>query len=158
MNSVSNVHSSLKNPHLVFLFGLGLVPRLLLLGFGPWQDPERAMQPDSYRYLLLAENLRDHQTFGLLGPGGLMHQSIVRLRAANGTLPPSDQNGLRPESFRTPGYPVFIAIIQFLGGGIRTVLLVQCLMGAAVAVLAALIGQSLGLSTRAAFLVGLLWA
>jgi len=158
MNSISNIPSSLTFRHLACLFGLALVPRLVLLGFGPWQDPERAMQPDSYRYLLLAENLREHQTFGLLGPGGLMHQSIVRLRAANGTLPPSDSNGLRPESFRTPGYPVFIAVIQWMGGGIRTVLFIQCLLGSAVAVLAAMIGQSLGLSFRSAFLVGLFWA
>jgi hypothetical protein len=144
--------------HLACLFGLAIVPRLLLLGFGPWQDLERAMQPDSYRYLLLAENLREHRTFGLLGPGGLVHQSVVRLRAENGTLPPTDANGLRPESFRTPGYPAFIALVQSLGGGIRTVLLIQCLMGAAMAGLAALIGQSLGLSARGALLVGLLWA
>ncbi len=158
MNSVSNATARLTIRHLACLFGLALVPRLLLLGFGPWQDAERAMQPDSYRYLLLAENLREHQTFGLLGPGGLVHQSVVRLRAENGTLPPTDTNGLRPESFRTPGYPAFIALIQSLGGGIRTVLLIQCLMGAAITGLAALIGQSLGLSARGAFLVGLLWA
>jgi hypothetical protein len=157
MNSAWNApHLTIR--HLACLFGLALVPRLLLLAFGPWQDAERAMQPDSYRYLLLAENLREHQTFGLLGPGGLVHQSVVRLRAENGTLPPTDANGLRPESFRTPGYPVFIALVQSLGGGIRTVLFVQCLMGAAMAGLAALIGQSLGLPARCAFLIGLLWA
>src|SRR5262249_29256025 len=38
------------------------------------------------------------------------------------------------------------------------VLLVQCLMGAALACLAAFIGRSLGLSHRGAILVGLLWA
>src|SRR6516225_9502029 len=84
MYSASNAFPNLTIRHMVFLFVLALLPRALLLGFGPWQDPERAMQPDSYRYLLLAQNLREHQTFGLLGPGGLMHQSIVRLRGRTG--------------------------------------------------------------------------
>lgn len=140
------------------LFGLALVPRLLLLGFGPWQDSDRAMRSDSQRYLRLAKNLREHHTFGLRGPGGLMHQSVVRLRAANGTLPAADANGLRPESFRTSGYPAFIALIEFIGGSVRAVLLIQCLTGAVMACLAASIGQWLGLSARSSFLVGLLWA
>jgi len=131
---------------------------MLLLGFGPWQQPDRAIHADSQRYLLLAENLREHHTFGLRGPGGLMHQSVVRLRAANGTLPPADANGLRPESFRTPGYPAFIALVESLGGDIRAVLIIQCLLGAATASLAAFVGQSLGLSARGAIVVGIIWA
>jgi hypothetical protein len=130
----------------------------LFLFLGPWQHPGRAFQPDSYRYLLLAETLRKHHTFGLPEPEGLVHQSIVKLRAENGTLPPADADGLRPESFRTPGYPAFIAGIESLGGTVRAVLAIQCLMGAAMAYLAAFIGQSLGLSVRSAFLVGLFWA
>jgi hypothetical protein len=131
---------------------------MLLLGFGPWQEPDRAIHADSQRYLLLAKNLREFHTFGLRGPGGLMHQSVVRLRAGNGTLPDADANGLRPESFRTPGYPAFIALVESFGGGIQTLLLIQCLLGAVSASLAAFIGQSLGLSRRGALLVGLLWA
>jgi hypothetical protein len=150
--------SCLSNRQLAGLFCLALVPRLLLLAFGPWQDPDRALQPDSTRYLNLAENLREHHTFGLRGPGGVMHQSIFRLRAESGTLPAADANGLRPESFRTPGYPFFIALIESLGGNIQTILLIQCFLGAATACLAASIAQSLGLTASSAFLVGLLWA
>jgi hypothetical protein len=159
MNSNSDASgSSLGFRLIVCLFALALVPRLLLLGFGPWQDTDRAKRDDSNRYLQLAENLREHHTFGLRGPGGLVHQSVVRLRAANSTLPPADSNGLRPESFRTPGYPAFIGLIELLGGGIRAVLLIQCLLGAALPCFAASIGRSLGLSVRGSFLIGLLWA
>jgi hypothetical protein len=140
------------------LFILALALRLLLLFSGPWSQPERAEQPDSSRYLLLAENLREYHTFGLEEPDGLIHQAVARLRTANGTLPPADANGLRPESFRTPGYPAFIALVQLLGGGLRAVLMVQCFLGAASACLTAGIAQFLGLSPRAAFLTGLLWA
>jgi hypothetical protein len=140
------------------LFALALTPRLLLLFLGPWQHPGRAFQPDSYRYVLLAEALRRHHSFGLPEPKGLMHQSVAKLRAENGTLPAADADGLRPESFRTPGYPTFIAVIESLGGNVRAVLAIQCLVGAAMACLAAFIGLSLGLSARSAFLVGLLWA
>jgi hypothetical protein len=143
---------------MICLFSLALAPRLLFLFLGPWQHPGRAFQPDSYRYLLLAEALHKHHTFGLPEPEELMHQSIAKLRAENGTLPPADADGLRPESFRTPGYPAFIAVIESLGGKVRAVLAIQCLMGAAMACLAAFIGQSLGLSVRGAFLVGLFWA
>jgi hypothetical protein len=159
MNSLSSAYApGLTIRQMICLFGLALAPRLLFLFLGPWQHPGRAFQPDSYRYLLLAETLRKHHTFGLPEPEGLVHQSIVKLRAENGTLPPADADGLRPESFRTPGYPAFLAVIESLGGNVRAVLAIQCLMGASMACLAAFISQSLGLSARGAFLVGLFWA
>ena len=140
MNSLSSARApSLTIRQMICLFALALTPRLLLLFLGPWQHPGRAFQADSYRYLLLAEALRRHHSFGLPEPKGLMHQSIARLRAENGTLPPADADGLRPESFRTPGYPAFIAAIESLGGSVRAVLAIQCLMGAAMACLAAFI-------------------
>ena len=159
MNSLSsNPASSLTIRQTIGLFALALMPRLLLLFLGPWQHPGRGFQPDSYRYLLLAEALRRHHSFGLPEPEGLMHQSVAKLRAENGTLPPADADGLRPESFRTPGYPLFIAGIESFRGDVSAVLALQCFVGGAMACLAAFIGQSLSLSARSAFLVGLFWA
>ena len=40
-------------------------------------------------------------TIGYLPQDGLVHQAVARLRLGNGTLPPADANGLRPESFRS---------------------------------------------------------
>jgi hypothetical protein len=131
---------------------------LALLFYGPWSQPGLALQADSVRYFQLAENLRLFHTFGLRQEEGLVHQGLASLRAGNGTLPPADANGLRPESFRTPGYPLFIALIQELGGGIRTILVVQCLLGSLLACMVASVARMLGLSIRGAVLAGVIWA
>src|SRR5260370_31391848 len=136
----------LSNGALIFLFVIALAPRLALLSYGPWSQPGRALQPDSFRYLQLAENLREFHTFGLRQEEGLVHQSLASLRAGNGTLPPADGNGLRPESFRTPGYPFLIALIQELEGGIRAILRAQCLLGSIMALVAAGLASTVGLS------------
>src|SRR5438552_3967435 len=98
------------------LFGIALGLRLALLWGGPWEEPKRACRDDSGRYLVLSHNLRTYNTFGKKREDGLVHNAMARLRAANGTLSPPDADGLRPESFRTPGYPLFIAAIELLGG------------------------------------------
>jgi hypothetical protein len=148
----------LSNGALIFLFVIALAPRLALLSYGPWSQPGRALQPDSFRYLQLAENLREFHTFGLRQEEGLVHQSLASLRVANGTLPPADGNGLRPESFRTPGYPFLIALIQELAGGIRTILVMQCLLGSMMACMVASVARTVGLPIRGAVLAGVIWA
>ncbi len=143
---------------LTLLFAAALVPRLALYAIGPERDPERALHADSRRYVVLAKELYTHQTFGKPEEDGLVHQSIARLRLANGTLPAPDANGLRPESFRTPIYPSFLAIVQACGGGLRESLLLQNILGAALTCAVVVVAQAAGVSKPAAELAGLLWA
>jgi hypothetical protein len=148
----------LSSRTLIQLATIALIARAVLLWFGPWGSPRRAFLVDSAPYWHLAENLKDHASFGLRQPEGLVPQSIAALRSANGTLPDPDANGLRHESFRMPGYPAFLAAIMFCGGSIRSVLVVQCLLGSLSACLVAWLAQALGLSIRGAVVAGLLWA
>src|SRR5262245_57867249 len=111
-----------------FLFAAAILSRLVVLFTGPWIDPARVFpfSPDSARYVVLADELLAHQTFGKPVEDGLMHEAVAKLRAANGTLPPPDANGLYPEAFRTPGYPLFLAVCSGRGG-LGLALLAQCL-------------------------------
>src|SRR5687768_4182019 len=103
---------------LALLFAAALLLRLVVLFTGPWADPTRvyAFSPDSPRYVALADTLLAHRAFGKPVEDGLMHLAVERLRRANGTLPPPDANGLYPEAFRTPGYPLFLAAFGGTGG------------------------------------------
>jgi len=82
---------------------------------------------------------------------------VEKLRRDNGTLPPPDANGLTSEAFRTPGYPLFLAVF---GGtsGLRVAYLVQCLLGAFAAVCVVRIAFALDCPSRAALAAGWLWA
>jgi hypothetical protein len=137
---------------------MALVLRFGVLSVGPWHDPGRALEPDSFRYLRLADNLERYSTFGKESEDGLVHVLVQRLRTANATLPPADANGLRPESFRLPAYPVFIAATERVQGDVRLTLVAQCVIGALSAAMAVHIAIALGLSIGAAWIVGLLWA
>jgi hypothetical protein len=144
---------------LAILFAGALVIRLAILFTGPWADPTRIYDfaPDSVRYVALADALLKHHTFGKPGEEGLMHRAVERLRRDNGTLPPPDANGLYPEVFRTPGYPLFLALF---GGtnGLRVAYLVQCLLGAFAATCLVRVALALGCRSRAALVAGWLWA
>jgi hypothetical protein len=141
---------------LLTLLAFGL--RLTLLAFGPGQESSRGKYEDSWRMVLLAENLRRFGSYGKEHEDGLVHKAIARLRADNGTLPAPDPNGLRPESFRPPGYPFFYAAAQSLCSDDRLVLLLQALWGAFLPALVVNIVQALGVSRRGAFVAGGLWA
>lgn len=132
--------------------------RFGLLFVGPWNDINRAMAPDSGRYVTLAENVRSYGTFGKTSEDGLMHAAIARLREGNGTLPPRDDNGLRPESFRTPAYPIYLAAIRAVFGDLRAALVGQCLLGSLAAVLVMGTARRLSISPRASIAAGLVWA
>ena len=138
----------------LILFAVAVVPRLLLLSVGPWQDSERAMFGDSYRHRALAANIALHGRFGLAEeePTRAWY-AVYELRRDNGTLP-RDSLGLIPESFRTPGYALVVAAFA----DSRFVLLLQCVLGAVAAVALGRLGRELGLSPRTAFAAGLLWA
>jgi hypothetical protein len=108
--------------------------------------------------ILLADNLRRYGTYGKPEEDGLVHQGVARLRGGNDTLPAPDANGLRPESFRPPGYSSFLAVVAVCGGDLRGALLVQCLFGAAATYMVVSIALTLGLSQRLSLLAGFLWA
>ena len=143
---------------LILIFTLALLARGALLVAGPARDASLGVVTDSARYITLATNLREYRTFGKAEEEGIVHCAIARLREANGTLPPRDCNGLRPEGFRTPAYPAFIATITAVFNDLRSVMVVQCLLGALAAIAAARVGTALGLSSRGAMVVGLVWA
>jgi 4-amino-4-deoxy-L-arabinose transferase-like glycosyltransferase len=143
---------------MVALVVLALLTRGLCLYFGPWQDPNRAKNPDTNRFLILAENLRRYHTFGMHEEEGLPWRLIAEIRAGNGTLPPADANGLRPESLRTPGYPLFLAAIESCGGSLRAILLAQCLLGGLLCYPVMVIAWSLRLRPLGVYVTGLLWA
>src|SRR5688572_28208490 len=150
---------ALPNRSLVFLFAVGLLLRLVVLFTGPWSHPTRVYPhaPDSPRYVALADTLLTHHTFGKPSEDGLMHGAVEKLRRDNGTLPPPDANGLYSEVFRTPGYPLFLAIF---GGtrGLHVAYLAQCLLGAFSALCLVRIALAMGCRPRAALVAGWLWA
>jgi hypothetical protein len=76
-----------------WLFALVVVPRLIVLILA-WLHPSFCLQPDSYNYLTLADMLRMSHAF---------------------SLDPASQ---LPETFRVPGYPLFLAV--FTGWGLPT--------------------------------------
>jgi hypothetical protein len=142
----------------VGLFGLALLLRMALFLAGPLPDVKRAFGDDSPRYLTLADNLRKYGVFSKQEEEGLVHTTMLRMRDANGTSPRRDGNGLMPESFRTPGYPVFLAVIEAMTSDVRAVLAVQCVLGAFLSCLVASIALAFGLPRRGALLAGILWA
>jgi hypothetical protein len=141
------------------LFAAALALRLAVLFTGPWAHPTRAFaySPDSPRYVALADTLRSHGAFGKPAEEGLMHLAVEQLRRDNGTLPPPGADGLSSEVFRTPGYPLFLAVF---GGtnGLRFAYLAQCLLGAVAAVCVVRIALALDCRPPAALAAGWLWA
>jgi 4-amino-4-deoxy-L-arabinose transferase-like glycosyltransferase len=140
------------------VFGVALGLRLLLLGAGPWRDIDRSMNPDSQRYLVLARNLIAHREFGKAAEDGIVHQDILELRESNGTAPAITASGLRPDSVRTPGYPILLAALLQLTGDLRTVLVFQCILGALIACVVMILAYRLGLGHGAAVIAGMVWA
>lgn len=143
----------------VLVFAGALLVRFAVLFSGPWGDPTRIydFSPDSARYVALADTLLKHRVFGKTVEEGQMHLAVERLRRENGTLPPPDAEGFYPEAFRTPGYPLFLALF---GGtnGLRIAYLAQCLLGSFAALCLVRIALALGCRPRAALVAGWLWA
>ncbi|MCC7407173.1 MAG: glycosyltransferase family 39 protein [Phycisphaeraceae bacterium] len=110
------------------ILALALTGRLGLWAVGPAVDVKRAYEPDTGRYVLLAENLLRYHTFGKAQEDGLVHNAVETIRAERGELEAADKNSLRPELFRTPGYPLLIAGVLGLGMSLGAVLVLQCLL------------------------------
>jgi 4-amino-4-deoxy-L-arabinose transferase-like glycosyltransferase len=104
----------MRNRGLGFVLAFALALRVALLAAG-WSHPDRLMTPDSRHYIALAEGLLD----GRFGQPG------------------------RPEVFRTPGYPAFLAVVFGLGGGARSAAAVQVLLDVGLVGLTYLLGRRL---------------
>lgn len=139
------------------IFVIALLVRTVVLVFGACTDTQRtiAIEPDSARYFILADNLLNGHGFAKDKEDGLVHTSIERLRRKNHTWI-ENADGWHPEVFRTPIYPAMIAL---LGGskGIIPLLVIQCLLGSLTAAMISTIGYTL-FCNRVAWISGILWA
>jgi len=126
-----SVHEESKALYIGLIFLGALSLRVLLFMLGPYGDVERAMYPDSFRYVELGEALVGQGAYGLAGDEvGVVHEPLQALRQELGQAEPAIGEGLRPEIMRTPGYPSFIGVSAWLGLGAYGVLLMQCLFSA----------------------------
>lgn len=127
----------------VFLAAFALrVGLVLVMG-----DPERGMVGDSSGYVQAARNLAAHAAF---------------------SLDPEGAWPLRPDTFRTPGYPsflsFFVSMSELYGDGFkphflpRDALLAQAAVGASAALLTAWLAFLIWADRRAAFAAGALQA
>lgn len=130
--------------YVALIFFAALVLRVMLFTVGPYGASERAMYPDSHRYIQLGENLVGQGTFGISGPeAGVVHEPLHQLRTDLGQVEQTDGNGLRPEIMRTPGYPALLGATAWLGLGMNGLLLLQCLFSAASVALVYGVGRAL---------------
>lgn len=138
---------------LVLIVFIALAARLLMFTLGPATDVNRAYYPDSDRYVQLGTNLAATGTFGLaMENSGKVHIPLAQKREAWGQTEPFLSSGLRPEVFRTPGYPALIAVIEWLRLPMHALLLLQCLIAAVSVLLVFAIGNAVLESPRAALL------
>lgn len=87
---------------------IAIIAARLAVFAGVWIDPQRALKPDSLDYLRLADGLAQGEGFVTSG---------------------------NPESFRVPGYPVFLAVLQQLSDSLRFISFVQVMLSIATCVL-----------------------
>jgi hypothetical protein len=140
----------------LMLFAVAVAARIPF-AVGVLAEPSRAIHGDSKRYLMLADNLRKYQTLGLADEEDPWDQ-FRAVREANGTAPGRDANGLIPEGFRTPGYPLFVAVSRVVWDSPAAVVLGQVLLAGVTAGLVAGAAFAFAGSRRGALTAGLLWA
>jgi hypothetical protein len=131
---------------------------MVVFSAGPAADINRALTDDAHDYIRLAKSLWDCGTFGKVAETGVMGRMVAGWRDSNGTPPRQLECDLRAESFRTPGYPLFLAAASRGGAALVVPVLIQVLLGAGLAALAGSVAQRLGLSRSAARAVAVLWA
>ncbi len=139
---------------------IAVVLRVMVVLTGPLGDERRAYASDTPVQIELADNLADHLTYGLAEqPAESLQQHLDKLREERGSLPLADANGLRPEAFQAPGYPVVLAAFRLTGLPLTGLLLVQCALGGAGVALTYAIAKALlrrkGAAIAAAALVAL---
>ena len=146
--------------YLGLVVAVAVVLRVLIVLIGPMGDIERAFTDSTAVELQLAQNLAERGSFGLAAqPPDSLEGRLDTLREERGSLPLPDAHGLRPETYRAPGYPLVLAIFTFTGLPLTLLLLGQCALGgAAVALtygLAKVLARSKGVAMAAATLTAL---
>jgi hypothetical protein len=116
----------------VILWGiivLAVAIRLLLFMLGPANNFKQAYEPDSRRYVELAQSLKEFGTFAR-GPedSGVVHIPLFQLRKQRGEIEPLNKQQMYPEVFRTPGYPLFLSIFEWMGLSTPAVIPAQCFL------------------------------
>ncbi|HCD35231.1 MAG TPA: hypothetical protein DER01_22705 [Phycisphaerales bacterium] len=111
----------------IILFAIGI--RLLVFILGPANNFNQAYEPDSRRYVELSKALNEFGTFAR-GPedSGVIHIPLYQLRKQRGELEATNKYHLYPETFRTPGYPIFLSIFEWLGVSTPAAVPTQCLL------------------------------
>lgn len=133
--------------------------RLALFAFGPAQNVQRAYEPDSPRYVELAENLQSGRVFSRSEERtGVIHVPLAELRSQLGQREKINQLGQFPEVFRTPGYPLLLAALLQVGQSVDRVLMIQAALDALSALLVFGIGMQLFQHRKAALAAALLFA
>lgn len=140
----------------LLLFAVAVVARTPF-AVGVLTEPNRAIQGDSNRYWMLAENLRTYRTLGLAEEEHPW-TGFRAVREENGSAPGRDANGLLPEGLRTPGYPLFVAACRMVWNSPAAVVIAQALLGGVTACLVAGAAFAFAGSRRGALAAGLLWA
>lgn len=143
---------------MAIVFGAALAARGLVFYLGPLQERSRAIAEDSAHYVTLAQNLATTGQFAMpLGQQTPMHKLIVDLRERVEDAP-VEPRSMAPESFRTPGYPAFIAVASLGMRDLGLVTIAQCLLGAMAASMVFLLASYLGFSTIVSMVSGFVWA
>ncbi len=141
---VRQVYDESQALYVTLIFIVAISLRVLLFVLGPYTDSGRAMYPDSYRYVELGETLVSQGTLAVSGQEtGVVHEPLAQLRTELGQIEPTNNQGLRPEIMRTPGYPALIGAVAWLGLGVNGLLVIQCLFSAVSVVLVYAIGRVL---------------
>ena len=89
-------------------------------------------------------------------PDSVEYDRLARNLLAHGVFSSEDAPPWRPDAFRTPGYPVLMAVVYGLAGHVpAAAVALQLVLGSVTAGLVGVLGLRLGLSPRAASLAAL---
>lgn len=119
----------------------GLVLRLLMFALGPAAADERAVTDDTPLHMQLAASLVTDQSFAYdpqrpvtgAGESPGAREQLIELRRSAGQLEAplgGAADGLQPEVWHLPGYPVLLGLMDALGGPTAWLLVLQCALAA----------------------------
>lgn len=130
--------------YIVLIFGIALILRVLVVMMGPGFGIEQAHTAQTPLQMELAQNLAEHQTFGLEAqPPHSAPAAIDTLRAERGDLSAAAGNGLHPEFYQLPGYPAVLSVFLMAGIPLNWLLMLQALTGALLVPLVFKVGLAL---------------
>ncbi|MEM8737555.1 MAG: hypothetical protein AAGG38_03620 [Planctomycetota bacterium] len=117
--------------YLALIFGIALVLRLLVVMMGPGFAIDQAYTATTEHQIALAENLAEHQAFGVESqPAGSLAADLDQLRADRGEQTSVGDTGLTPEVYQAPGYPAVLSLFTLTGLPLVWLLVIQCVLGA----------------------------